>query len=106
MQTMGNKKFSVGMFEDKEKWDAWVKAVEDDSYNASQAQKDAVSKFSSYVLKVECETTGSTADGCCMFLADPKLGGWCLFQNGSAMDTYRLPSEDSEDFIQDGFSSS
>ena len=40
-----------------------------------------------------------------MFLAQPEYGGWCLFQNGSTLDTYRMLHEHSLDFMNDAFSS-
>ena len=59
-------------------------------------------------MKVECKT-GSDKDGCCMFLAQPELGGWCLFQNtpqntDPQLDTYRMLHENSLDFMNDAYS--
>ena len=82
MQTLGENQFSFGLFSDPTKWNAWVQSVQNDRDAISPAkaiaQKSAVSKFSDYVIKVECETTNDL-DGCCMFSVDPLLGGWCLF---------------------------
>ena len=99
---MGVPQFSYGLFPDTAVWDAWVFAVEDEAYGATQPEIDAVQKFSDYVIKVECETNGDY-DGCCMLSTAPDYGGWCLFQAGSKMDTYRLKLEDSKDFIESAF---
>ena len=104
MQTLGMDQFSFGLFPDTVVWDAWVYAVQDDANGASQAEKDAVGKFSDYVIKVECATTNDS-DGCCMFQTVPDNGGWCLFQAGSKLDTYRLTKEAALDFRENAFGS-
>ena len=54
-------------------------------------------------MKVECQTE-TDKDGCCMFLTQPENGGWCLFQNGGTLDTYRMLHENSLDFMNDAYS--
>ena len=34
-----------------------------------------------------------------MFSVDPLLGGWCLLQNGSAIDTYRVTNANAQLFM-------
>ena len=53
-------------------------------------------------MMVECETSNDS-DGCCMFSVYPEMGGWCLFQNGTKLDTYRLTNEFALDFMEAAF---
>ena len=103
MQTLGMSQFSYGLFSNAVVWDAWKVAVLNIANGASDAQIQAAGQFSDYVMKIECETVADQ-DGCCMFLSEPMYGGWCLFQNGATMDTYRMKHENSLDFMNDAFS--
>ena len=103
MQTMGMPEFSYGLFTDTVTWDLWKAAVLNSVNGASDAQIQAAGQFSDYIMKVECKTV-QDKDGCCMFLTQPENGGWCLFQNGSTLDTYRMLHENSLDFMNDAFS--
>ena len=86
-----NSVFKYSLYNDVEVWLAWQAAVEDPANNASEYEIAASEKFSYYLMKVVCDTTDD-GDGCCMITGvySPPFGGWCLFQSGGQLDTYRL----------------
>ena len=93
-------RFRYSLYNDVEVWSAWQAAVADPVNNASSYQIAASEKFTFYLMKVLCETVDD-GDGCCMDggVDDIAFGGFCLFQTGSQLDTYRLHDGDFNEML-------